>query len=134
MADPLTHAGAVAFRENEGEVRFLVVSSSNGRNYVLPKGHIEPGEAPEATARRELEEEAGVRGEVLAPLTVQKYDKSGEPVRVQYFLVRAAATVASEEARELIWATFDEALARLSFPDAREALRLGAAAVERGTS
>lgn len=36
--------------------------------WELPAGRLEPGEAPEATIRRELEEEAGLRAEVWRPL------------------------------------------------------------------
>jgi 8-oxo-dGTP pyrophosphatase MutT (NUDIX family) len=126
VADRLTHAGAVVFRAGEEGARFLVISSSDGLNWVLPKGHIEPGEAPEETVRRELEEETGVTGELLSTLTVQEFEKRDESVRVQYFLVRATATKTAGEGRELVWLDAAAAWERLSFPDAREALRIAA--------
>ena len=36
--------------------------------WSLPKGHVEAGETPEDAAVREVEEETGIRGSVLAPL------------------------------------------------------------------
>ena len=36
--------------------------------WVLPKGHIEPGETPEAAAVREVEEESGCLATIVAPL------------------------------------------------------------------
>src|SRR3712207_9181303 len=36
--------------------------------WALPKGHIEAGETPEGTAVREVAEETGIIGEVVAPL------------------------------------------------------------------
>ncbi|MDP1171465.1 NUDIX hydrolase, partial [Klebsiella pneumoniae] len=36
--------------------------------WSLPKGHIEQGETAEQTAMREVEEETGIQGTVLAPL------------------------------------------------------------------
>ena len=38
--------------------------------WSLPKGHIEAGETPEDTAVREVEEETGIIGEVVAPLGI----------------------------------------------------------------
>jgi ADP-ribose pyrophosphatase len=37
--------------------------------YEVPAGRLEPGESPEACARRELEEETGCRAERVQPLT-----------------------------------------------------------------
>lgn len=41
----------------------LIASSSTGK-WGPPKGHIEPGESPHETARREAYEEAGIEGTV----------------------------------------------------------------------
>ena len=39
---------------------FAVVGEGDLSGYVLPKGHVEPGEEIETAARREIEEEAGL--------------------------------------------------------------------------
>jgi hypothetical protein len=39
-----THAGGVTFRKSGDRTLYLIVSSSDGAHWVLPKGHIEPGE------------------------------------------------------------------------------------------
>jgi len=84
MTKTLTHAGAVVFRPSDSRPLYLVVSSSDGANWVLPKGHIEPGDiAPEAAALRELREEAGVMGEILDRLSVQHFKKADKDVAVQ---------------------------------------------------
>ena len=64
----------------------LVEHFFRGRNfYNLPGGGIEEGETPEEAALRELEEEAGVKGTILRPLTVEyKADKES---RIYSFLV-----------------------------------------------
>jgi 8-oxo-dGTP pyrophosphatase MutT (NUDIX family) len=130
QAEP-THAGAVTVRQNEKQTIYLVVSSSNGDHWVLPKGHIETGETPAAAALRELEEEAGGIGEVLAELSLQQFEKFDEAVTVQYFLVRQVSTLQGSEKRTLRWETENEALQLLSFEDARSALREGAAVLRR---
>jgi 8-oxo-dGTP pyrophosphatase MutT (NUDIX family) len=129
VSEELTHAGAVAFRKRGERVEFLVVTSSNGQHWVLPKGHIDPGESPQQTALRELAEEAGVGGEILSPLAVKTFHVPGETARVQYFLVRATETRPAEEERTLAWLGAEEAVTRLSFDDARETVRLAVAAL-----
>lgn len=50
----------------------LVEHVLKGRDfYNLPGGGIEEGETPAEAALRELEEEAGVKGRILRPLTVE---------------------------------------------------------------
>ena len=50
-------AGGVIFRRNEkGEAEFLLYQDARDR-WTIPKGHIEPGETAQVTARREIGEE-----------------------------------------------------------------------------
>jgi 8-oxo-dGTP pyrophosphatase MutT (NUDIX family) len=131
MAKTLTHAGGVAFRARDDQTLYLVVSSSDGANWVLPKGHIEPGESPEAAALRELQEEAGVIGEIVEKLSAQQFEKGKEAVRVQYFLIRELASITATENRTLRWEDERSALELLTFAEARAALREGAAVGQR---
>jgi 8-oxo-dGTP pyrophosphatase MutT (NUDIX family) len=126
-----THAGVVAIRSNGDEVSYLVVSSSNGRHTVLPKGHIEPGEQPTRAAMRELLEETGVQGKLIEQLDTRQLDKPNECAIVQYFLVEARIQGSPAELRSVSWLPYEEARARLSFEDAREVLDQARAAWER---
>ena len=124
---PLTHAGPIVFREGNDEVLYLVVSSSDGLNWVLPKGHIDPGESPEIAALRELEEEAGIVGEIVAPLSTRDFLKGGKEAAVKFFLVRETGATESTEGRTLRWEEEAAAQQLLTFAEAREALSEGAA-------
>ena len=124
---PLTHAGAVVFRKRDDRVRFLVVSSSDSLNWVLPKGHIDPGETPEIAALRELEEEAGIVGEIVAPLSARQFIKSGKESAVKFFLVREIGATESNEDRTVRWEEEAAAQQLLTFDEAREALLEGVA-------
>ena len=120
---PLTHAGCVVYRNDEDRVRFLVISSSTGEHWVLPKGHIDPGETPETTALRELAEETGVLGEIIRPLSVQSFEINGREVVIQYFLVRMTGTQEATENRELLWEELNNAREKLSFIEGKQALK-----------
>jgi 8-oxo-dGTP pyrophosphatase MutT (NUDIX family) len=118
-----THAGCVAFRDDGEKKRFLIVSSSTGEHWVLPKGHIETGETPEEAALRELREEAGVAGDIVCPVSIEsRYKKSGEEAVIQYYLVKGVGTVKAMEKRRIRWVGKKTALGLLSFEDARSAL------------
>ncbi|HEV2829387.1 MAG TPA: NUDIX domain-containing protein [Pyrinomonadaceae bacterium] len=129
MPPPLTHAGAVVFRVRDDQILYLVVSSSDGANWVLPKGHIDPGETPEIAALRELAEEAGVSGAIEERLSVREFEKGGKSVALQYFLVREDGSTATKEKRTVRWENERSALQLLNFEEARMALSEGAALV-----
>ena len=66
MAQLLCDLGVAARVVRDGKV--LLVQEGNGRHqgrWGLPKGHVEPGESPEAAALRELVEETGLAGTVI---------------------------------------------------------------------
>lgn len=56
--------------------------------YLFPKGHIDPGEIEEETARREVAEETGVEAEIVAPLGEIQFNYQGDDYRVTMFLMR----------------------------------------------
>lgn len=126
----ITHAGAVACRRQDGHIQFLVVTSSDGAHWVLPKGHIEAKETAEAAALRELREEAGVIGEIIGPLSVHRYRRLHEEVVVQYYLVRALKFQEADETRLVRWETEERAFELLTFEDARRTLREAAVALK----
>ncbi len=131
MKQVLTHAGCVVFRSKGNETLFLIISSSSGKHWVLPKGHIEGQESPEAAALRELKEEAGVKGQILGPLLIQKFKKAEELVIIQYYLVRMIGTQKPKEDRVLCWEDEKTASKMLSFKEAKSALREAVDAIRR---
>lgn len=57
-------AGGVVYK-NQGELLWLVGLHSGYHKWVLPKGLIETGETIEQAAVREVEEETGIRAEMV---------------------------------------------------------------------
>jgi 8-oxo-dGTP pyrophosphatase MutT (NUDIX family) len=112
--------------------RILLISTQNGRRWQLPKGHIEPGESAEEAAVREVREETGVTGRVLAPLPSVEYwyvEKGQLRVhkKVDYFLLEYVSGNAAEfDAKEVSgaeWFGWEEGLARMSYENERRVAR-----------
>lgn len=57
-----TTSGGVVYRRNPktGELEILLIQDAKNR-WTIPKGHVEPGEEPGATAEREIMEETGLQ-------------------------------------------------------------------------
>jgi 8-oxo-dGTP pyrophosphatase MutT (NUDIX family) len=118
-----SHAGGVVARTLGQKREYLLVESrANRGEWVLPKGHIEPGETPEETAVREVQEEAGVRAVVVAEAGENSYVVGGRNVHVIFFLMRYQGEASPEEDRPRAWCRYEDALRRLRFQDARRVL------------
>ena len=106
-----------------GEREYLLVEARRRRGeWVLPKGHIEPGETPEAAAVREVGEEAGVRAEVVARAGESEYAVDEGTVRVLFFLMRYQGEAGRPEDRARTWRRYEDALRLLRFDDTRRVL------------
>lgn len=125
MSERPTHAGAVVFRDAGNGCEYLVVESSRGGEWVLPKGHVEENETVEDAALREVREEAAFTAEIVTSLGAVAYLKGDEEVRASFFLARAGEPIAPSEKRAVRWLPYDAARDLLSFDDAREVLSRG---------
>ncbi len=108
--------------------RCLVIR--RGREWVLPKGHVEPGERPEEAARREVLEETGIEAEIGRRLGATRYgfrtpDGRWNRKRVEWYLGRRTGGDLHLEPifDEAAFLERDEAIARLTFPADREIAR-----------
>jgi 8-oxo-dGTP pyrophosphatase MutT (NUDIX family) len=125
---PIAQAGAIAVRAREGRHEFLLVTAKRSPNeWIFPKGGLEPGETPEAAALRELLEEAGYEGTILAPVGSAEFDGRRGRVRTDYFLVQAGRRAGPGEDRTRRWLLLDDARRLLSHDDARRLLEQAAA-------
>jgi 8-oxo-dGTP pyrophosphatase MutT (NUDIX family) len=116
-----THAGGIVSRREHGAQRYLLVRSSrDASHWVLPKGHIDPGESPEEAARREVREEAGVEAEIVARAGVDVYTLDGEEIRAVYFAMRFEGSCPADEDREVCWLHYTDACEKISFESARK--------------
>ena len=94
-------AGGVVWREVDGVVEVLLVHRPRYDDWTFPKGKCDAGEADDACALREVEEEAGLRCALGRELASTRYvDGNGRDKLVRYW----AMTVVEQ----LAWAPGDE--------------------------
>ena len=107
-------AGGVVVRD--GHV--LLVHRPKYDDWSFPKGKCDAGEPDEACALREVEEETGLRCELLDEIGETSYrDGKGRPKTVRYWRMRplAGEFVPHDEVDEIRWETPEEAARLLSW-------------------
>lgn len=99
--------------------------------WSLPKGHIETGETAEQTAVREVAEETGIQGTVVAPLGKIDYWFVSEGRRihktVHHYLLRSVGGELSDadyEVSEVAWVPLRELPRKLTYSDERRLARM----------
>jgi 8-oxo-dGTP pyrophosphatase MutT (NUDIX family) len=125
-------AGGVVVDTSDDELRVAIIARLNrgGRlEWCLPKGHPEGRENNEEAAVREIAEETGIDGNILAPLGSIDYwfTVSGHRVHktVHHYLLRATGgelTIENDpdkEAVDVAWVPIHELARKLSFPNER---------------
>lgn len=118
---PPSHAGGLVYRERTGVLEFLLVTARRDpSHWVLPKGHIEPGEAPDDAAVREIAEESGVGAVVEELLADVELALPQGLQRIRYFLLRFRNEGPHVEGRTVAWLPAAGARERLTFADTRE--------------
>ncbi|MFZ2299912.1 MAG: NUDIX domain-containing protein [Candidatus Moraniibacteriota bacterium] len=133
--------GAVVFREEGGRREYLLLHYPSG-HFDFPKGHVEPGETEEMTLRRETEEETGIRDLLVFPQRVSiryfyiargnEREKRLSKKRGIWIFKQVHFYPARTETRDIrishehigsVWLPYEEALAKVTFENARRVLR-----------
>jgi 8-oxo-dGTP pyrophosphatase MutT (NUDIX family) len=122
-------AGGVIYRRRERSIEVALIATGGGGRWGLPKGHVAFEETPQHAAQREIEEETGLRGEVLRPLdTIEYWFRVGR-TRIHkvvdlYLLRYQTGDIVPQmsEVDDARWMLLDEAIAMASFPRERAVL------------
>lgn len=124
-------AGAVVLVRGEGKVALR--RSADGA-IVLPKGHIEPGEAAYETALREVAEETGLLGEVAGWAGTDQFSRGGAERRVAYLTVVAepGPDFPAHLGHDTLLVPLADAEHALSHPSSRAVLRAALAHPDDG--
>lgn len=126
-------AGGLIWRAVDGTVEVVLVRPAGRSAWVLPKGHVEPGESVIDAAAREASEESGLEVAVGPELGDVSYvyswhDRPGGPLvrifkRVHFFLMECRGgdpTGHDDEIDEVAWMSLDEALHRATHKSERD--------------
>jgi 8-oxo-dGTP pyrophosphatase MutT (NUDIX family) len=120
----IRQAGTIPIRNG----RLCLVTSRNGKRWIVPKGLIEPGQSAAEAALQEAWEEAGLVGRLDPdPVGSFLYGKYGGIYHVTLFILHVTEIVTEwPEAglRERAWVRPAEALRRIDEPGLADVLRL----------
>jgi ADP-ribose pyrophosphatase YjhB (NUDIX family) len=122
-------AGGLVVDLAEGEPRGALIGRTDRQGrllWSLPKGHIEAGETAEQAAVREVEEETGIAGEIVAELGTIDFWFVADGRRihktVRHYLLRRIGGELSDadiEVDEVAWVPLAEMHRQLAYPDER---------------
>jgi len=129
-------AGAIIFRKKNKKIYYLLLHYPSGAKapkeyWDLPKGHIEKGENEIETARREVEEETGLKDikfvEGFKEWIKYFFKFEGKNILkfVTFYLVetKTKEVKISFEHLGYKWLPYEKALEKLTFKNAKEILK-----------
>jgi 8-oxo-dGTP pyrophosphatase MutT (NUDIX family) len=129
--DETSAGGLVVDFDAADEVGLLIAKHDRRGRLVwaLPKGHVESGETPEDTAIREVTEETGITGRVIAPLGVIDFWFVADGRRIHktvhhFLLARESGELCTDdrEVTDVGWVPIDDLHGRMVYADERKLL------------
>jgi diadenosine hexaphosphate hydrolase (ATP-forming) len=135
-------SGGIVFRmtHDQKDIEILLIQDSKGR-WTIPKGHIEPGETAKMTARREIEEETGLKKfDILAWLGKIhfKYRRAEKLVLMttQIYLVQSLddreTPTAEKWMKGIKWFSFADALNVIEYDDIEKLMLIAKRKIRAG--
>ena len=135
-------SGGIVFRmtPDQKDIEVLLIQDSKGR-WTIPKGHIEPGETAKMTARREIEEETGLKNfDILTWLGKIhfKYRRTDKLVLMttQIYLVQALDNkerpTAEKWMKGIKWFSFADALDVIEYDDIEKLMLIAKRKIRAG--
>lgn len=123
-------AGAVVFRRENDKIKYLLIQYGWG-HWEFPRGLIRKGESLEEAARREIEEEVGIKDIQFIPGFKEWIKfffklKGKNIMKIATFLLAETKTKRiklSYEHKDYAWLEYKEALEKLTFKNAKEILQ-----------
>jgi 8-oxo-dGTP pyrophosphatase MutT (NUDIX family) len=116
-----THAGGVVYKMKNDSAWYLLISPKSNRDeWVLPKGHIDPGENEEQAALREVREETGVVARVVCPVKRVQFTVKGAAIIASFYLMELLSETGASEGRRMEWLPLDAAMKAATHPETQQ--------------
>ncbi len=128
-------AGGVVFKNGE----WLIIRPTGTKRWQFPKGKTDKNESSKDTALREVEEEGGVKVEIIEKIGNSQYFfvLKGKKIfkTVTFYLMKYFGDTKKGhdwEVEEAVFVSYKEALEKLSFKNDKEILKKAKNALDRG--
>ena len=117
---PITHAGAIPYRYENGTLQILLITSRVKKNWIAPKGIWDAGCDLDEIAATEAWEEAGVTGALdKKAIGIYEESKNGGADRIELFALKVEKQEKKwpeMDIRKRRWFDFDQALSTVTYP------------------
>lgn len=122
----IQQSAVIPYRIQNEKLEILLITSSSGKRWIIPKGMIEIFMKPHYSAAKEAWEEAGVTGDVSAtPIGTYSYKKSGCNFLVEVFLLRVETVFKDwpeAKIRKREWVSLSQAINRIQEAELKQIL------------
>jgi len=120
-------SGVIPYRIKNGKVQILLITSSSGRNWIIPKGVVEPDMTPQKSALQEAFEEAGVAGEVaevpVGSYFVEKWGGICTIVVYPMLVTKVYDNWLEDDFRKRKWLSIDRAVEKASKKEVKNLIK-----------
>ncbi|OCR01068.1 NUDIX hydrolase [Oscillatoriales cyanobacterium USR001] len=120
----IEQSAVIPYRIVDGEIEIMVITSSTGKRWVIPKGSVEPRMTAQNSAAKEAWEEAGLIGNVFPYLLgTYEYKKLESICRVEVFLLQVEMVLEvwpEDDKRKREWVSIHKAVKRVDEPELKQ--------------
>ena len=104
--------GAFPFLLKKGKIYIMIVTSTSGKSWILPKGHPEDDLNKSQVAQLEAYEEAGIKGNIIDTKLSKEFKRDKDDILIIYplFIKKILDEWPEQEIRERRLVTVKEAL------------------------
>lgn len=122
-------SSVIPYRFNNDQLEILIISSSQNKHWVVPKGIHDPGLTAQQSASKEAFEEAGIKGDVHEKeIARYQYTKWEATCTVSVYLMKVSSMLTDDEwaesNRRRTWVNVDEASKLIHNSDLAKVIRL----------